>query len=95
MPKEQFTEWRVLYKDILHTSLEISKVCANLLSNNRITDDGEEAVDCRGHPIAQTQDLNQIVAAGEGGDNMGAFEDYENLILVGVWLAVKENGETL
>ncbi len=23
------------------------------------------------------------------------FEDYENLILVGIWLAVKENGETL
>lgn len=23
------------------------------------------------------------------------FEDYENLILVGLWLAVKENGETL
>jgi Putative death-receptor fusion protein (DUF2428) len=23
------------------------------------------------------------------------FQDYENLILVGIWLAVKENGETL
>ena len=26
---------------------------------------------------------------------MGASEDYENLIVVGVWLAVKANGETL
>lgn len=25
----------------------------------------------------------------------GGENDYENLILVGVWLAVKENGETL
>ena len=33
----------------------------------------------------------------EGLDQAGEqqFEDYENLILVGVWLAVKENGETL
>ena len=31
--------------------------------------------------------------AGTAGDDK--FEDYENLILVGVWLAVKENGETL
>ena len=80
---------------MLRTSLEISKICANLLSNNRITDDGEEAVDCRGHPIAQSQDIGQIVsAAADAGEN-GAFEDYENLILVGVWLAVKENGEML
>ena len=69
---------------MLRTSLEISSTCANLLSNNRLTAEGEEAVDCRGHPIDQ----------GAGGED-GAFEDYENLILVGVWLAVKENSETL
>lgn len=38
-------------------------------------------VDCRGHPI-------KMDGAGEG------QEDYENFILVGVWLAVKENGLT-
>lgn len=92
--EEKFLKWRVFYKDMLHTSLEISKVCANLLSNNRITDDGEEAVDCRGHPIAQKKDISQIVAAaaaagGDAGDQgTGAFDDYDNLILVGVWLAV-------
>ena len=67
---------------MLHTSLEISTVCANLLSNNRITDDKEDSVDCRGHPIA---------SEAAGGDDI-EFEDYDNLILVGVWLAVKENG---
>lgn len=76
---------------MLHTSLEISKVCANLLSNNRVTDDGEDAVDCRGHPISQ--------AATDGGDAKGGedatHEDHDNLVLVGIWLAVKENGETL
>ena len=66
--EEKFAKWRVFYKDMLQICLEISKVCANLLSNNRITDDGEEAVDCRGHPIAQSQDVNQIVAAAVGGD---------------------------
>lgn len=55
---EKFLVWRAFFKDVLTTSLEISKVCANLLSNNRITDDGEDAaVDCRGHPIAQTQQI--------------------------------------
>ena len=58
------------------------------MSNNRLTEEGEELVDCRGHPIAQMQEgLDQA--------QQQQFEDYENLILVGVWLAVKENGETL
>lgn len=39
-------------------------------------------VDCRGHPI-------------EGGDPNNEADDFANLILVGIWLAVKENGETL
>ena len=93
LSEERFLKWRTFYKDMLHTSLEISRVCANLLSNNRITDDGEEAeVDCRGHPMAHTKDVENVEAtAGEEAMN----EDYENLILVGVWLAVKENGEVL
>ena len=41
-------------------------------------------MDCRGHPI-------RMDGLGEGVDN----EDYENLILVGVWLAVKEDGLAL
>lgn len=42
-------------------------------------------VDCRGHPI------NQAKGAAE----TEAYADYDNLILVGVWLAVKETGQTL
>ena len=45
---------------------------------------GEIKVDCRGHPI-------KMDGLGEGVEN----GDYENLILVGVWLAVKEDGLTL
>jgi len=55
-----------------------------------LTEEGEELVDSRGHPIVQASDLLNIEASGEP-----KFEDYENLILVGIWLAVKENGETL
>ena len=45
------------------------------------------AIDCRGHPINKTKD--------EGKKDEETYGDYENLILVGVWLAVKENGQTL
>jgi hypothetical protein len=41
-------------------------------------------VDCRGHPINQAK-----------GAETEAYGDYDNLILVGVWLAVKENGQAL
>lgn len=91
LEQEKFLKWRVFYKDVLHTSLDISKVCANLLSNNRVTDDGEDAVDCRGHPISQAA----TDGSGAKGGEDGAFDDYDNLVLVGIWLAVKENGETL
>jgi hypothetical protein len=43
---------------------------------------GDIQVDCRGHPIKMD---------GAGGVEI---DDYENFILVGVWLAVKENGLT-
>ena len=68
------------------TSVGIGEVSKGLLSNNGlILDEGDEAitVDCRGHPIA-----TGVVDMGEMQD------DYENFILVGVWLAVKENGLT-
>lgn len=68
----------------METSLGIGQVCKGLLSNNGlIMGEGEEAiqVDCRGHPIA-----SGVVDVGE------MIDDYENFILVGVWLAVKENG---
>ena len=71
--------------------LNINKTCANLLSNNRLTEEGEDLVDSRGHPIAQ----QQVVDAIQTTENTEENQDYENLILVGVWLAVKENGETL
>ena len=38
--EEKFLQWRAFFKDMLNTSLEISKVCTNLLSNNRLTEDG-------------------------------------------------------
>jgi len=45
-------------------------------------EEGELTVDCRGHPIRpETVETD--------------YEDYENLVLVGVWLAVKENGQAL
>ena len=56
-----FNKWRVFYHDILSTSLHISKICAALLSNNRLTEEGKELVDCRGHPIPQNEDVTQIV----------------------------------
>ena len=34
-------------------------------------------------------------AGNDGTGDQGVNEDYDNLILVGVWLAVKENGEAL
>lgn len=82
-------EWKEFFNALLNTTLEISKVCSSLLSNNRLTEEGHELVDSRGHPIVQEKDLKHIKESQ--GDEK--FEDYENLILVGIWLAVKENGE--
>lgn len=81
----QFIEWKAFFNDLLQMCLEISNVCSGLLSNNRLEMDGSAgdlSVDCRGHPI-------------NAGGNDEAYADYDNLILVGVWLAVKENGLTL
>jgi hypothetical protein len=90
-PKEEFLAWRHLVKQIMDTSLQIGQVCKGLLSNNGLISDGSDGgvgeiqVDCRGHPIKME------ALMGEGADMM---DDYENFILVGVWLAVKENGLT-
>ena len=80
LPSQDHTaEWRLFIQDLMRTCLSINQLCKGLLSNNGLLD--EIQVDCRGHPI---------------GDGSGAeTEDYENFILVGVWLAVKENGLTL
>jgi len=88
LDSDEFLQWRDFFHDLLQTCLEINKVCSVLLSNNGLVSEGEEEgtgiqVDCRGHPIKME---------GEIDPNNG---DYENLILVGVWLAVKENGLTL
>ena len=77
-------------KQLMDTSLHIGQVCKGLLSNNGLMSDeeggvGEIQVDCRGHPIKMEGLM------GEGADML---DDYENFILVGVWLAVKENGLT-
>ena len=89
LSREQFLEWRAFIKDLLATCLSISQVCKGLISNNGLMSDaegvdgaiGEIKVDCRGHPI-------KMDGMGEGVE----YEDYENLILVGVWLAIKEDG---
>lgn len=87
---EETAQWRLFFHELLQATLDISSVCSSLLSNNRLTDEGNDLVDSRGHPIVQQKDLDTINSSGET-----KFEDYENLILVGIWLAVKENGETL
>lgn len=79
---DEFDEWRAFFQSLMRATLEISKVCSGLLSNNRLTDEGTELVDSRGHPIVKEEQPEAKNA------------DYENLILVGIWLAVKENGET-
>ena len=52
LPKGHFNEWRIFFKELLSTCLEVNGACAGLLSNNRLTGDGEDIVDSRGHPIA-------------------------------------------
>jgi hypothetical protein len=42
------------------TCLKISNVCAGLLSNNRLADDGEDLVDSRGHPVAEKANVDSI-----------------------------------
>ena len=79
---DEFDEWRAFFQSLMRTTMEISKVCSGLLSNNRLTEEGTELVDSRGHPIVNEKQPEAKNA------------DYENLILVGIWLAVKENGET-
>jgi hypothetical protein len=78
---QSFSEWRDLYHSLLAMCLEINRICAGLLSNNRLTQEGKDLVDCRGHPV--------------GSEPEQAYGDYENLVLVGIWLAVKENGELM
>ncbi len=82
-------QWKAFFKDLIATCLNIAQVCKGMISNNGLMteDEGgvsEIKVDCRGHPI-------KMDGLGEGVE----YEDYENLILVGVWLAVKEDGLTL
>lgn len=96
LTEAQFSEWRQFFKDLISLCLEISGICSSILSNNRLQDESEGdqiEVDCRGHPINKTKKSevgeSQAMAMAE------EYGDYDNLILVGVWLAVKENGQTL
>jgi hypothetical protein len=57
---EEFAEWKKFFHELLKATLEISKVCSGLLSNNRLTEEGTELVDSRGHPIAQQEDVKKI-----------------------------------
>lgn len=88
---ELFQKWRSFFAKLIAKCLEISNMCSSLLSNNRLdgVEDDALEVDCRGHPIHNMDDAE----GGKGG--VDAYEDYDNLILVGVWLAVKENGQVL
>ena len=51
MTLDEFTKWKDFFHELLNLTLEISKICSGLLSNNRLTEEGEELVDSRGHPI--------------------------------------------
>ena len=51
MTLDEFTKWKDFFHKLLNLTLEISKICSGLLSNNRLTEEGEELVDSRGHPI--------------------------------------------
>ena len=82
LSRENMLEWRQFVKELMAVSVEIGQVCKGLLSNNGLMDGDEIQVDCRGHPIKMD------------GIEVGEIDDYDNFILVGVWLAVKENGLT-
>jgi hypothetical protein len=77
--------------DLVSTCLSINQLCAGMLSGGNVDEDGEETVDCRGHPISQlTKEISLEMPYGEAEET-----DYDNLVLVGVWLAVKENGDLI
>ena len=42
-----------------------------MLSNNRLTEEGEELVDCRGHPIAQSEDISKQIAESTQASSAG------------------------
>ena len=71
---------------IIKLNLRIMNHCSTLLSNIGIMDDdqGDLVVDCRGHPIGDKLKGSEVEST-----------DYDNLILVGVWLITKENGHML
>lgn len=50
---DEFLTWRDFFHRLMETCLEISNRCTYLLSNNRLTEEGENLVDSRGHPIAE------------------------------------------
>ena len=81
LSEQEFTEWRKFFFEVLQTCMEISRITSVLISNNGLMEDEELQVDCRGHPINL--------------DSQVEHEDFENFVLVGVWLAVKENGLAL
>jgi hypothetical protein len=60
LSEAEFSDWRGFFHELLDQTLEISKVCSGLLSNNRLTEEGAELVDSRGHPIVQPADLLNI-----------------------------------
>ena len=60
LTESEFEEWKLFFRDLLDLTLQISKVCSGLLSNNRLTEEGEDLVDSRGHPIVQASDLLNI-----------------------------------
>ena len=57
--------------------------CSTMLSNIGILDE-EIQTDCRGHPIVDKLKGDEIESS-----------DYDNLVVVGIWLITKENGSML
>lgn len=70
-----FKQWKKLVSRFITISFKISETCSKLLSNNRLDGDLGFDVDCRGHPIGE----------------YSQSKDYQYIVLVGVWLAIKEN----
>jgi hypothetical protein len=75
-----------LIDDLIKLNLQIMTTCSTMLSNIGIMSEESDdlVVDCRGHPIGDK-------LRGESVES----QDYNNLIVVGVWLITKENGSML
>jgi hypothetical protein len=57
---DEFKGWRLFFTDLMETSLDINRICAGLLSNNRLDQDGVDQVDSRGHPFVTSKPVETV-----------------------------------